>query len=86
MSRFGVILDILTEAFKNPVSEEDYYKIVDLLRKYIREDTTAEQHELAIRGFPSSYHPCDHMERIRFGMTFGGKDNAVLKDLFARAV
>ena len=85
-SKFGVILDIMTEAFKSPVSEEDYYKIVELLRNYIREDPTAEQHELAIRGYPAHYHPCDHMERIRFAMTFGGKDNAVLKDLFSRAV
>ena len=39
--------------------------------------------QLSIRGFPQNYHPCDYMERIRFGMTFGGKDNIVLKDLFA---
>lgn len=88
MSQFGTILDILMEAFKNPVSEQDYHNIVELLRAYKRDDVMKEQEmkELSIREFPLTYHPCDHMERIRFAMTFTQNNNERIKELFARAV
>ena len=85
-SRFGILLDILMEAFRNPVSETDYYTIVQVLQDYTeaRSDTIQEQEELAKRGLPINYHPCDHMERIRFGMVFGNNRNSRIKDLVTK--
>lgn len=82
-SKFGIILDVLIEAFKNSVSEQDYCNIVKILREYTnsRENLEIEQDELKNRGYPLDYHPCDHMERIRFAMTFGKYNNTRINDL-----
>lgn len=85
-TQFGIILDILTEAFKHPVSEHDYTTIVGILRDYScnRNSIVVEQHELTIRKFPPGYHPCDHMENIRFAMVFGENNNIIIQDLQMR--
>ena len=82
-SKFGIIIDILNEAFKNPVSEHDYYMIVEVLRNYSlsRCDAATERHELLARGWSITYDPCEYMERIRFAMCFGGKDNSRIQDM-----
>jgi hypothetical protein len=75
--KFNIILDILQEAFTSPVSEKDYHMIVACLRKYSasERDVKFEQSELARRGWPLDYNPCEHMERLRFAFTFGTDDN-----------
>lgn len=82
-NRFRLQLDMLKESFSNPVSENDYHEIVGCLRDYStnRCDPTIEAHELREHGFPSDYHPCDHLERIRFAMTFNSKDNTRIREL-----
>lgn len=85
MTRFGIILDILSESFHGIISEQDYVNIVNLLRDYdrSRDDTSIEKQELVDRGWPLNYHPCDHMERIRFATVFGKDDNVRIKELFS---
>lgn len=82
-TRFGLILDILDEAFRTLVSEKDYYEIVDILQEYSdnRDDVSIEQQELKQKGWPLTYHPCDHMQRLRFAMTFGESDNVRIREL-----
>lgn len=83
MTKFGILLDILIESFSKNVSERDYHMIVNALREYdsSRCDTETEQRELAAHGYPLTYHPCDHMERIRSAMTFGEIDNPRVQEL-----
>lgn len=83
VSKFGIILDILKEAFSTPVSERDYYRIVEVLRNYKLNpcEPTTEQEELVARKWPLHYHPCDHMENIRFGLCFCGEDNIRIQEL-----
>ena len=85
-SKFGIILDILLEFFSNPVSENDYHNIVNAIREYSNARENNEQHELAIRGLPSTYHPCDHNERIRYAMVFGEKNNMRIGELISRVM
>ena len=82
-SKFGIILDILLESFRNPVSENDYHNIVNAIREYSNAREDNEQHELAIRGLPLTYHPCDHNERIRHSMVFTDKDNERVGELLS---
>lgn len=86
MTTFGILLDILKEAFQNPVSEKDYHMIVDSLKNYNfnRNDKESEVNELKNKGWPLTYHPCDHMERIRFAMVFGEKDNEYIQSLLRK--
>jgi hypothetical protein len=83
VNNFGILLDILTEAFHNTVSENDYQMILETLRQYSQSrcDIATEQYELVTRGWPLTYHPCDHKERIRFAMYFGEKDNTHIQEL-----
>ena len=76
-NRFGLLLEILTEAFQAPVSEEDYYNIIAALRAYDTQRCTQkeEQTELKARGWPLTYHPCDNMERLRYAFVFAPEDN-----------
>jgi hypothetical protein len=85
-SQFGILLDILKEAFQSPISERDYHMIVELLRNYnnSRIHKESELNELQSRGWPLNYDPCEHMERIRFAMVFGEKDNDVVQTLLKR--
>ena len=82
-NKFGVLLDVLSEAFKSTVSEHDYHMIVQAIRDYSvsRYDRETEEKELAARNMPLTYNPCDHMENIRFGMSFGGGDNVRVQEL-----
>jgi hypothetical protein len=85
-TRFGIILDLLIEVFRNPASEEDYHAIVDLLRSYAlaRDSSYAEYVELLEHNYPLNYDPCDHMENIRKFMTFGSTDNWRVKELLEK--
>jgi hypothetical protein len=78
-NKFGIILDMLKESFQNPVSVNDCCMIVDCMREYAKtrpEITSSdEERELARIGYPLTYHPCDHMERVRFAMHFRDEDN-----------
>lgn len=80
---FGILLDILKEAFTTHASEKDYHMIVEVLRKYVDSpcDTSVEHDELAKRGWPLTYHPCHHMERIRYAIQFSRHDNLLIKEL-----
>jgi hypothetical protein len=63
---------MLRVAASTPVSEMDYHKIVQILRHYDkhRQSPQDEQEVLARVGWPATYHPCDHMEKIRFVLLF----------------
>jgi hypothetical protein len=81
---FGKLLDVLSIAFRFPVSERDYHDIVCLLRDYDDSGRTSvdeERSELERRGWPVTYHPCDHMENVRWGMVFGSEDNARIREM-----
>ncbi len=82
-NKFGMLLDVLTVAFKSTVSEHDYHMIVQAIRDYSvsRYDRAAEEKELAARNMPLTYNPCDHMENVRFGMSFVVEDNARVQEL-----
>ena len=82
---FSIILDILQEAFNSLVSERDYHMIVACLREYSASEHNAdiEKSELARRGWPLDYHPCEHMERLRFAFVFGGEDNPRIQHALA---
>jgi hypothetical protein len=49
--------------------------MVKILRHYDtrRQSPEDEQAILARVGWPLTYHPCDHMENIRWGCVFSGK-------------
>jgi hypothetical protein len=86
MTVFGYLLDIVQEVIESPVSERDYHAVVSCLRAYTAigmHDAANEQFELQRRGWSLSYHPCKHMENIRFAMTFDEGDNARLHGLMA---
>jgi hypothetical protein len=85
-SYFGTILDMLRIAFESPVSLKDYHDIVSCLRAYDsegRSDVSNERLELNRLGWPDTYHPCDHMENIRFGLMFVPEDNIRVRDRLA---
>ena len=82
-SKFSLLIDMLTEAFTTPISEMDYHSIVKCLRHY---DTNRESQEteckvLRENRWPVTYHPCDHMENIRFGMCMGAVRNRHISHL-----
>lgn len=81
-TRFGIIIDLLIEAFRNFASEGDYYDIVNILRSYelSRDSSFLERTELEARGWPLDYDPCEHIENIRMCMAFGN-DNLRIKEL-----
>ena len=83
-SRFQALLDILEEAFRVPVSVEDYFKIGQCIRLYSsqRMSHDVEQLELARKGW-TNYHPCDRMDTLRFGLVFVDSDNPRVNDLVA---
>ena len=87
-SKFGNILDMLIYAFKNTVSVHDCAMIVDTLRDYEKTRPDApcadEQRELSRVGYPLDYHPCEHMDRIRFCMVFGENDNEHIQDMLKK--
>ena len=72
-ARFGCLLDMLHEAFSSGLSEPQYHNIVHCLRHYTSHRIARgdEEKTLKNKGWPASYHPCDHMENIRWGMHFG---------------
>ena len=63
---------MLKIAFKNPVSESNYHDIVQCLREYdkMRDPVETEKHQLRLHGWPETYHPCDHMDNVRWGFVF----------------
>lgn len=75
-SRFSIILDMLNNAFTNPINETEYHGIVECLRIYSsnQDPIDVQQEELKKRGWPLNYHPCDHMENIRHAFTFVPND------------
>ena len=85
-SRFGVIIDILAIAFNNVVSQGDYYRIVKCLRDYDkqRDPVEVERYQLEIRGWPVNYHPCDHMENVRWGFCFSSVSNKAVDNLLTQ--
>jgi hypothetical protein len=85
-SRFGVIIDILEIAFSNPVSESDYHNIVRCLREYdrLRDPEETERYQLRIRGWPEDYHPCEHMENVRWGFAFVDVSNQDVTSLLTQ--
>jgi hypothetical protein len=79
--KFNKLLDILTESWKisdkKCITVEQCIKIVNILRNYqelYRSEHTAqdEKNELEKFGIKrADWHPCDVMERLRFGYVFG---------------
>lgn len=82
MSAFGSLLDILKAAFATTVSVPTYVKIVDFILEYgaseFSRDPLSERAELVRVGYPVTYHPCDHNEKIYRGLCFGEDQDATL--------
>lgn len=85
--RFSLLIDMLARAFRggpgdSSVSQGNYTDIVWCLRKYDENRAPVEdEHKVLERqGWPTSYHPCDHMERIRWGMTFGDVSDEIIDE------
>lgn len=59
-------------AFAEGITEADYHTLVGLLRVYAaaRECESEEARVRALHGWPAHYDPCDHMEALRFAVTF----------------
>ena len=72
MSRFSLLLEMLDCAFDTGMTEENYHDLVECLKMYNinRDSRTIETHELQQKKWPLDYHPCDHMENIRWGAVF----------------
>ncbi len=86
-AKFGALLDMLRVAFQSPVSIQDYQDIVSCLRCYEADGRAlkSEEHtELDRLGWSTQYHPCDHMENLRFGLVFAPDDNSRVRELLRR--
>ena len=81
MNRFARLLYLLELAFPATVSEDQYHALVACMRAYDADRLPAdvEKRTLAESGWPETYHPCDHMERIRFSLVFGPEPDARLQ-------
>lgn len=88
---FRALLDALLVGFNgNPISEADYHAIVYRLRIYemavernneksTRAAAAIELPVLQDVGLPVTYHPCDHMENVRWGFNFTSDDNPYVR-------
>lgn len=72
MVRFHQLLNILKISFKSGISESQYHSIVDIIRDYgVNPDPKhIEDASLKAVGWPTDYHPSEHIERIRFCIYF----------------
>ena len=78
MNRFARLLRALEAALPATVSEDQYHALVAAMRAYDAHRLPAdiEKRTLAEAGWPQTYHPCDHLERIRFSLVFGPDPDA----------
>lgn len=86
-NQFMVLLRMLKVLFEGPtVSEDQYHDVITCMRRYDTDRVPVETEQAALLeiGYPVTYHPCDHMERIRFCTVFG-KPSANLKRLLDAA-
>ena len=76
MNGFMVTMLMVDAVFRRVVSEDQYHDVVERLRRYDTDRVPVETERAILHemGYPESYHPCDHMERIRFCITFGKPD------------
>lgn len=73
-SPFETVIAALRVAFSGAaISEADYRDIFRILRHYDthRESKQAEREVLTRVGWPTTYHPCDNMEDVRWGCALG---------------
>lgn len=72
MARFDQLLNILKISFESGVSESQYHSIVNMIREYGADPgpKDIEHASLEAIGWPTDYHPSDHIERIRFAFHF----------------
>ena len=72
IQHFENIIAALNHAFGIPVTMNDYIMLVDCVRQYGLNRAEKEDEVVVLRkyGFPESYHPCDHIENLRFGLCF----------------
>ena len=84
-TRFEAVLRMLACAFRSAVSEMDYHDIVQCLRVYRQSpDPIEDEHRLLLAiGWPITYHPCDHMENIRWCMCFAESNDEVRQSIVA---
>ena len=77
VTKIELIVDLLQAAFASPVTESEYHLTVNCLRQYAldRDSRDTERNVVTSRGWPPEYDPCEHMERIRFAMSFGSTSN-----------
>jgi hypothetical protein len=82
VTKCGLIFDLLQAAFTGFVTEHEYHLTVHCLREYAaeRDCRDLEQQAAISRGWRADYDPCEHMERIRYGMTFGTTCNTSVMD------
>jgi hypothetical protein len=69
---FADLCDVLHAGFKNGLTEDDYFLLIQLLRSYANDPDSKEEEErvCAVHGWPKDYNPCDFMERLRFAFWF----------------
>jgi len=59
-------------AFNDGMTEHNYHNVVKCLKNYVKnpDPRTIEVYALHQKNWPLTYHPCDHMENIRWGTFF----------------
>lgn len=79
----------LNAAFTEEVSELDYHNLVRCMREYRAgmqgrcHLSETEVKSITAVGWPETYNPFDHMERIRFCLVFG-RENAQIRQLLGK--
>ena len=79
---FGILVDVLQEAFKNTISEDQYMQVIRYINLYtsVREGlcitdkvsmVDAQNCQLLARQWPPDYDPADHLCNLRYALTFG---------------
>ena len=79
LQRFTLLLSLLEHVFRSGtvVSEDNYHDVVRCMRDYEEKGRAAasdEREMMNTLGWPEQYHPCDHMENIRFCLVFGSEN------------
>ncbi len=80
-----LLLRMLKVAFTEPIAVDDYMAVVERMRRLgatQQNVTTADDARvIAAFGWPASYNPFEHMERIRFACVFVSVPNPALPAL-----
>ena len=84
--RFALLIEMLCAVFESGSNEEEYHTIVNCMHDYntCRDEPITEKDVLVGKGWPTNYHPCDHMENIRWGICFMDQPNPLVEELIVK--